>query len=131
MVLLTICGTLTSEGALERVEPALKHAGADIADELVLALGRTVELGGPFEKRLVAVGHRRQSQGSYVVLHPPRGFQDGGGAVHVVVGESEKLFADTVAVAQAKVAHASDLVGGPAALHWSLPHRRVPGRHVV
>src|SRR4029077_18776572 len=67
IVLLTMCGTLASKGAVQRVEAALKDAGSDIADELVLALGRTVELGGPFEKSLVAVGHRRQPQGSYVV----------------------------------------------------------------
>src|SRR5688500_803655 len=72
MVLWTICGTLASKGALERVEPALKDAGPDVADEFVLALGRTVELGGPFEKSLVTVGHRRQPQGSHVVLHPHR-----------------------------------------------------------
>jgi hypothetical protein len=62
IVLLTICGTLASEGAFERIKAALKHAGPDIADEFVLALGRTVELGAPFHERLVAVGHRRQPQ---------------------------------------------------------------------
>src|SRR4029450_6858666 len=68
IVLLTICGTLASEGALERVETALKHATPDIVDEFVLPLRRTVELGGPFEKSLVAIGHRRKPQGGYVVL---------------------------------------------------------------
>src|SRR5512147_424707 len=70
IVLLTICGTLASERTLERVEPALKHAGPDIADEFVLPLRRTVELGGPFEKCLVAVGHRRKPERRDVVLHP-------------------------------------------------------------
>src|SRR6185295_3008824 len=101
MVLLTICGTLASEGALERVESALEHAGSDIADQLILPLRRTVEFGGPFEEGLVAVGHRRQPQGSDVVLHAHGRFQDGVGAEHLVVGEAEQFFADAVAVAQA------------------------------
>src|SRR6185436_10917175 len=131
MVLLTICGTLASEGALERIKAALKHAGPDIADQFVLALGCTVELGGPFEKSLVAVGHRREPQGSDVVLHPHRRLQDGVGAEHVVVREPEQLLADAIAVAQAKVAHASDLVRGLAALDAALRNRRMPVRQAV
>src|SRR5207244_237298 len=131
MVLLTICGTLASEGALERIKAALKHAGPDIADQFVLALGCTVELGGPFEKSLVAVGHRREPQGSDVVLHPHRGLQDGVGAEHVVVREPEQLFADAIAVAQAKIPHASDLVGGLAALDAALGDGGMPVRQAV
>src|SRR5829696_8662011 len=131
MVLLTMCGTLASEGALERVKAALKYAGPDIADEIVFALRRTVELGGPFHERLVPVGHRRQAQRCDVVLHPHRRLQDGVGAEHVVVGQPEQLFADAIAVAQAEIAHAADLVGGLAALDAAFRNRRVPVRQAV
>src|SRR5829696_6622972 len=131
MVLLTMCGTLASEGALERVKAALKHAGPDIADEFVFALGRTVELGGPFHERLVAVGHRRQPERRDVVLHPHRRLQDRVGAEHVVVGEPEQLFADAIAVAQAKIPHASDLVRGLAALDAAFRNRGMPVRQAV
>src|SRR5258708_18726710 len=61
-VLLTICGTLASEGALQRVEAALKHAGPDITDQPVLALARAAELARPFHQRLVPLCHRHQPQ---------------------------------------------------------------------
>src|SRR4029079_18432661 len=131
IVLLTTCGTLASKGALERVKTALEHAAADIADEFVLALGRTVELGAPFQKRLVAVGHRRQPQRGDVVLNPHRRFQDRIGAEHVEVGQPEQLFADAIAVAQAKIPYAADLVGGLAALDAALRNRGMPVRQAV
>src|SRR5882757_5851265 len=68
MVLLTICGTLASKSAFQRVETALEHAAADIADKLGLPFGRAVELGAPFHESLVAVGDRRQPQCGDVVL---------------------------------------------------------------
>src|SRR5260370_14529507 len=102
IVLLTMCGTLASESALERVEAALKPPSADIADEFVLPLGRAVELRGPFEERLVAIGHRSEPERCDVVLYAHGGFQDGVGAEHVVVGQPEQFLADAIAVAQAK-----------------------------
>src|SRR5690349_21473233 len=131
IVLLTICGTLASKGALERIETALEHTAADIVDEFVLPLGGAVELGGPFEESLVAVGHRRKTQSSHVVLDPHRGLQDGIGAEHLVVGEPKQLFADAVAVAQAKIAHASDLVRGLATLDAALRDGGMPVRQAI
>src|SRR6266516_791691 len=89
MVLLTICGTLASKGPFQRVKPALEHAAADVVDELGFAFGRAVELGRPFGKGLVAVGDRGQAKRGDVVLHPHWGLQDGVGAEHVVIGQSQ------------------------------------------
>ena len=58
IVLLTMCGTLTSKRPLERIESTLEHAAPDVVDEFGLALGRAIELGGPFEEGLIAVGDR-------------------------------------------------------------------------
>src|SRR6266480_687079 len=131
MVLLTMRGTLASESALERVEAALKHATADIVDEFILPLGRAIELGGPFEERLIAVGHRGQPQGRDVVLHAHRRLEDGVGAEHVVVGQAEQLLANAIPVAQAKVAYAPDLVRRLAGLDAALRDRGMPVWHSV
>ena len=77
-----------------------------------LAFRRAVEFGRPFGEGAVAVGDRRQPQGRDVVHDAHRRFQDRIGAEQVVVGEAEQVFADAVAVAQAEVAHATDLSAG-------------------
>ncbi len=65
-----------------------------------LALRRAVEFGRPFDEGAVAVGDRRQPQRRDVVLNAHRAFQDRVGAEHVVVGQAQQLFAETVAVLQ-------------------------------
>src|SRR5712664_2054311 len=127
IVLLTMCGTdSTSEHALERIEAALKHTGSDRIDQFGLAFRRTVEFGRPFQEGFFTVGHRRQAQGRDVILDAHRRFQNRIGAEHVVVREAEQLFANTVAVAQREIAHATDLVCGFAALDAAFGDRRMP-----
>src|SRR5215475_140762 len=123
IVLLTICGTSASERPLERVEPALEHAAADVVDELDLTLRGAIELGGPFEKGMVAVGDRRQPQRRDIVFDAHGRLQDRIGAEHVVIGQAEQLLPDAVTVAQTKVANASDLVGRLSALDAALRDR--------
>ena len=72
---MTICGTLSLQSAFQRVEAALEHAAADIADKLGFPFGRAVELGGPFHEGLIAIGDRSQAQRGNVVLHPHRRFR--------------------------------------------------------
>src|SRR5262249_31415123 len=50
---------------------------------------------------------------------------------HVVVGQTQQFLSDPIAVAQAKVAHAADLVGGLAALDPALRDGRMPVRQAV
>src|SRR5713226_6027856 len=90
IVLLTMCGTPSaSENALERIEAALKHAGSNGVDEFGLALGRTVEFGGPFQEGLFPIGDRCQAQGRDVILDAHGRFENRIRAVHVVIGEAE------------------------------------------
>ena len=102
-----------------------------LVDQLGLTLGRAIELGRPFGEGALAVGDRRQPQGRHIVLDAHRRFEDRVGAEHVVVGEAEQLLAQPVAIAQAEIAHAADLVGRLAILDAAFGDRRMPVRQSV
>ena len=53
------------------------------------------------------------------------------GAEQVEVGEAEQLFPDAIAVAQAEVTHAADLVRRFAVLDPAFRNSRMPGRQSV
>src|ERR1700679_20073 len=131
IVLLTTWAILTAERPFQGVKTTLEYAPANIGDELAFALGRAVEFRRPFDEGPFRIRHRRQTQRRDIVLDAHRRFQDRIGAEHVVVGEAEQLFPDTVAVVQAEVANAADLVRGFSAFDAALGDRRVPIRHAV
>src|SRR5579863_1390502 len=119
------------EIALEGVESRLEDALPDIVGEPALLSGRGVELGGPFGKRAIAVGDRRQLQGRDVVFHAHRRFQDRVGALIIVIRKRQQLLANGAAILQTEIADAADAVGRPIALDARFRDRRVPFRQTV
>src|SRR6185503_13493903 len=99
----------TSEYPFQRIEAALKNIAADVLDKLGLPLLFAIELGGPFDESLFAIGDGGQPQGRDIIGNSHRRFQDRIGAKHVEVRQAEKFFAYPVAVAQAKISNAADL----------------------
>src|SRR5262245_61441717 len=124
-------GRSAPEHAFERVEAHLEHALADALRQLSFPLGGAIELGPPLGEGAIAVRHRGELEGGYVVLHTHRALQDGVGALEVVVGEGQELFADHPTVLQAEVPDAADLVRGEPAFDVGLRHERRPRREPV
>ncbi len=68
-MLLTTCTSLSAaEMPLQRVEAGLEHVLGDAVDEVLLDLGRAVELGAPLDEGPVADRDRRQAQRRDIVL---------------------------------------------------------------
>src|SRR5262245_50603419 len=122
---------LTSELALESIKAALKNAASDRRDELDLALRVAVEFRGPLGKSPIAVGDWGETQSCHVILDPHGRFENRIGAKEIEVRKAEKLFPDAIAVAQAEIAHAADLVRRFAVLDSALGDSGVPGGQTV
>src|SRR5262249_11992409 len=82
-------------------------------------------------KGLISVGDGCEPQRGDVILHAHWRLQDRVGAEHVVVRQAQELLADAIAVAQAEVSDAADLVRGLAALDPAFGNRRMPVRQAV
>src|ERR1700728_4084934 len=121
----------SSELAFQGVEAALKNTASDGGYELSLSFRRAVEFRRPFDKGPLAVGDRRQSKRCHVVLDTHWRFEDRICAEQVKVRKAQKFFSDSIAVAQAEIAHATDLVRRFAVLDPALGDSGMPGGQAV